>query len=55
MRDVSTMLESLREDLVGNSIASRSLKQSISALLANSNYNAIRDNAVASNDASCTF
>eukprot|EP00253_Pinus_taeda_P001296 PITA_01296 len=55
IRDVSTMLESIREDLVGNSITSRSLKQSISALLANSNYSAIRNNAVASNDASCTF
>ena len=36
MRDVSTMLESLREDLVENGTASRRLRQIISSLLANS-------------------
>jgi serine/threonine protein kinase len=36
MRDVSTVLESLRKDLVENGTASRRLRQSISSLLANS-------------------
>jgi serine/threonine protein kinase len=36
MRDVSTMLESLREDLVENGTTSRRLRQIISSLLANS-------------------
>lgn len=34
MRDVSTMLERLRKDLVENSVAERNLKRSISAMLA---------------------
>ena len=55
MRDVSTMLESFRDDLVENSGASWRLTPSISAMLGASNYNTIMNNAVASSDQSSTF
>ena len=54
MRDVVIVLESLKEDLVANTIASRRLGRSISNLLGNTN--ASRKDDVASNDqSSSTF
>jgi serine/threonine protein kinase len=55
MRDVSTLLESFRKDLVENRVSSRRWKESISVMLANSKYTATRKSAVASNDQSSTF
>jgi serine/threonine protein kinase len=53
MRVVVRMLESIREDLVANAVASRGLRRSISNLLINTN--ATRNDAPASNEQSSTF
>eukprot|EP00253_Pinus_taeda_P012806 PITA_12806 len=54
MRVVVRMLESIKEDLEANAVASRRLRQSISKLLINTN--AIRNDASTSSDqSSCTF
>jgi hypothetical protein len=54
MRDVVMVLESLRNDLGENAVASRRLRQSMSNLL--SNTNATRNDTHASNaDSSSTF
>ena len=54
MRDVVIVLETLKEDLVANTIVSRRLGRSISSLL--SNTNAPRNDATESNEkSSSTF
>eukprot|EP00253_Pinus_taeda_P014184 PITA_14184 len=54
MRVVVRMLESIKEDLEANAVASRRLRRSISKLLMDAN--AIRNDASTSNDqSSCTF
>jgi hypothetical protein len=47
MRDVSNVLESLREDLVENGVSSRRLRQSIFSMLVNSKCNTIGNSAMA--------
>jgi len=47
MRDVSTMLESFKNDLLENIVASKRSKQSISTLLAKNKHIATRNNAMA--------
>ena len=53
MRVVVRMLESIKEDLVANAVASRGLRRSISKLLINTNET--RNDASASNEQSSTF
>jgi serine/threonine protein kinase len=47
MRDVSNVLESIREDLVENGVSSRRLRQSIFSMLVNSKCNTIGNSAMA--------
>lgn len=55
MRDVSTMLESFKNDLLKNNVASWRSKQSISTLLAKNKHTATKNDVVASNNQSSTF
>jgi len=55
MRDVSTLLESFKKDLVEKNVASKRSKESISAMLANIKHTATRNSEMALNDESSTF